>query len=115
MLDKHNFVSLVPPQTPGMLRVAAALVGRADAEDVTQEAVLQAWRSWSSLRSIETLRPWLLRISPSMSVASGTVDRLDASSAIPRVYQMRESRLWQCSSRMPAAVVLMAQGRRSET
>jgi RNA polymerase sigma factor (sigma-70 family) len=44
------------------LRVASALVGPADAEDVAQEAVVRAWRAWDTLRDAGSVRPWLLRI-----------------------------------------------------
>lgn len=44
-------------------RYALRLAGRADiAEDVTQEAMLRAWRSWHSLRDPRVARVWLLRI-----------------------------------------------------
>jgi hypothetical protein len=45
-----------------MIRVAAALVGSADAEDAAQEAASRAWRSWDALRDAEAVRSWLLRI-----------------------------------------------------
>ena len=45
-----------------MLRAAAALVGMADAEDATQEAVVRAWRAWTTLRDETALRGWLLTI-----------------------------------------------------
>jgi RNA polymerase sigma-70 factor (ECF subfamily) len=45
-----------------MVRVAAALVGPADAEDAAQEASVRAWRSWDELRDREAVRSWLLRI-----------------------------------------------------
>lgn len=56
------FVALVPLHTEAMLRVAAALVGPADAEDAAQEAVVRAWQAWATLRDLAALRPWLLRI-----------------------------------------------------
>jgi len=60
--DDTDFATLVPPHTPAMLRVAAALVGSADAEDATQEAIMRAWQSWASLRDPQATRPWLLSI-----------------------------------------------------
>jgi RNA polymerase sigma-70 factor (ECF subfamily) len=45
-----------------MMRVAAALVGLANAEDAAQEAMVRAWRAWATLRDVDSLRPWLLRI-----------------------------------------------------
>jgi RNA polymerase sigma-70 factor, ECF subfamily len=62
MTDDEHFAALVPPLTPAMLRVAAALLGPADAEDAAQEAVTRAWQSWSTLRDPNAVRPWLLRI-----------------------------------------------------
>jgi RNA polymerase sigma-70 factor (ECF subfamily) len=45
-----------------MLRTATALVGRAQAEDAIQEAILRAWQARSTLRERDALRAWLLRI-----------------------------------------------------
>jgi RNA polymerase sigma-70 factor (ECF subfamily) len=60
--SRASFAALVPLHTEAMLRVAAALVGPADAEDATQEAAVRAWQAWDTLRDINALRPWLLRI-----------------------------------------------------
>ncbi len=60
--DGADFAILVPPHAAAMLRVAAALVGSADAEDATQEAIMRAWQSWASLRDPQAARPWLLSI-----------------------------------------------------
>jgi RNA polymerase sigma factor (sigma-70 family) len=60
--DASSFTTLVPLHAPAMLRLAAAYVGPAEAEDVVQEAAMRAWQAWPSLRSAESLRPWLLQI-----------------------------------------------------
>lgn len=60
--DLERFLALVERQTPALLKVAASLVGYADAEDAAQEAVLKAWRARAALRDVEKLRPWLLQI-----------------------------------------------------
>lgn len=65
--DAHDsaytrFVALVPEHMEAVVRVAAALIGTADSEDVAQEAVVRAWRAWPSLRDVAAMRPWLLRI-----------------------------------------------------
>lgn len=60
--EAARFARLVPPYTPAMLRAAAALIGMADAEDATQEAVVRAWQAWSTLRDEAALRGWLLTI-----------------------------------------------------
>ncbi len=57
-----RFEDVCPALAPAVLRVAAALVGSSQAEDVAQEAMLRAWRSWSELRDVTSARPWLLRI-----------------------------------------------------
>jgi RNA polymerase sigma-70 factor (ECF subfamily) len=43
-------------------RLAAHLVGREDADDITQEVFLRAWRSLPSFRGEATARTWLLSI-----------------------------------------------------
>jgi RNA polymerase sigma-70 factor (ECF subfamily) len=57
-----RFEDVCPALAPVVLRVAAALVGSAQAEDAAQEAMLRAWRSWAELRDVAAARPWLLRI-----------------------------------------------------
>ena len=61
-MEYERFSSLVAPHTAAMVRVAAALVGMADAEDAAQEALLRAWQHWPSLRDTGAARTWLLRI-----------------------------------------------------
>ena len=60
--DRRSFAAVAPVYASAMLRVAAALIGPEEAEDAVQEASMRAWLSWSSLRSLESARPWLLRI-----------------------------------------------------
>jgi RNA polymerase sigma factor (sigma-70 family) len=60
--DCADFAALAPLHMTTMLRVAAALVGVADAEDAAQEALTRAWQARSSLRDAAAFRPWLLRI-----------------------------------------------------
>jgi RNA polymerase sigma-70 factor (ECF subfamily) len=58
----NNFAAIVPLHAAAMMRVAAAFVGPAEAEDAAQEAALRAWQSWSTLRDVNAVRPWLLQI-----------------------------------------------------
>ena len=58
----RSFADIVPLYAPAMLRVAAALVGPAEAEDAVQEASMRAWQSWPTLRDVNAVRPWLLQI-----------------------------------------------------
>lgn len=60
--DAERFAALVPPHAAVMLRVAASLIGPADAEDAAQEAVMRAWQSWAQLRDHTAVRGWLLTI-----------------------------------------------------
>ncbi|HEV2460960.1 MAG TPA: RNA polymerase sigma factor [Ktedonobacterales bacterium] len=57
-----SFADIVPLYAPAMLRVAAALVGPAEAEDAVQEASMRAWQAWPTLRNVDAVRPWLLQI-----------------------------------------------------
>jgi len=61
-MDYERFAVLVTPHAEVMARVAAALVGVVDADDVAQEALMRAWRSWPSLRAPDSTRAWLLQI-----------------------------------------------------
>ncbi|MBA3824007.1 MAG: sigma-70 family RNA polymerase sigma factor [Ktedonobacterales bacterium] len=60
--EREAFAALVTLHTPAMVRVAASLVGVADAEDAAQEAILRAWKAWAHLRDQNAVRAWLLRI-----------------------------------------------------
>src|SRR5512146_3404681 len=57
-----EFAPVVQPHLPAILRVARAMVGSADAEDVAQEAITRAWQSFATLREAGAARAWLLRI-----------------------------------------------------
>lgn len=61
-LSDRAFVARVTPHLPALVRVTAALVGQADAEDAAQEAIVRAWQALASLRDVEAFRSWLLRI-----------------------------------------------------
>jgi RNA polymerase sigma factor (sigma-70 family) len=56
------FAAQLSQHIAAVLRVAAALVGVADAEDAAQEAILRGWQAWPTLRDPMSVRPWLLRI-----------------------------------------------------
>ena len=57
--ESEDFVALVGPWVAEMYRVAAAIVGSAEAADVTQDALVDAWRGFSRLRDRGRVRPWL--------------------------------------------------------
>jgi RNA polymerase sigma factor (sigma-70 family) len=56
------FQQLVDEHWRDVARLAAALAGSADAEDVAQQAWLQALRAYPSLEHGRNLRSWLLTI-----------------------------------------------------
>ncbi len=60
--DQEGCEALVPRHLAAMLRVAAALVGVAEAEDAAQEALVRSWQAWPTLRDVSAQRPWLLRM-----------------------------------------------------
>jgi RNA polymerase sigma factor (sigma-70 family) len=61
-MDAERFAVLMHEQRQTVLRVAAALVGLADAEDATQEAIMRGLQARHTLRDVASLRPWLIRI-----------------------------------------------------
>jgi len=75
-----TFERLVGPWVDEMYRAAAAIVGEADARDVTQEALLDAWRGFARFRDPERVRPWLHAI-----VANRSRKHLRARRSRPRV------------------------------
>ncbi len=61
--DESAFGDIVDQYSSLMLRTAAMIVGDRDvAEDVVQDAFIQAWHHLSDLREANALRPWLMRI-----------------------------------------------------
>ncbi len=60
--DLEAYALLVEGSWTRLVRLARSIVGDADAEDVTQEALLAAWRRIGSLRRPESVDAWLTRI-----------------------------------------------------
>lgn len=61
--DAEAFEDIVDQYSPLMLRTATMIVGDRDiAEDVVQDALIQAWQHLPDLREPSALRPWLMRI-----------------------------------------------------
>ena len=66
--DRHAFGVLVDQETAVIYRACLRILGRPhDAEDVTQEAFLIAFRSIRGFRGEGSLRGWLLRIATRQS------------------------------------------------
>lgn len=60
--DSASFGELVRRSAPRLLSVAGQLVGQASAEDVVQEAMLNAWRGLPSFAGRAAFGTWLHRI-----------------------------------------------------
>jgi RNA polymerase sigma-70 factor, ECF subfamily len=61
--DQEAFGEIVDQYSTLMLRTASMIVGDRDiAEDVVQDALIQAWNHLGDLRKAGALRPWLMRI-----------------------------------------------------
>ncbi|MBA3779534.1 MAG: RNA polymerase sigma factor [Chloroflexi bacterium] len=60
--DADAFDRLVSQHADGAYRLAAAIVGPADAADVVQDAFIDAWRGLRSLREVDRFEAWLRRI-----------------------------------------------------
>jgi RNA polymerase sigma-70 factor (ECF subfamily) len=61
--DHEAFRLLVQQHSTVMLRTAAMIVGDHDsAEDIVQDALIQAWHHLPDLRNTGALRSWLMRI-----------------------------------------------------
>jgi RNA polymerase sigma-70 factor (ECF subfamily) len=61
--DQMAFSEIVDQYGTLMLRTASMIVGDRDiAEDVVQDALIQAWHHLADLRKAGALRPWLMRI-----------------------------------------------------
>ncbi len=61
-MNDDRFLPIISPHISSILRVATALAGPAEAEDVVQEALTRAWQSRHTLRDERAARAWLLRI-----------------------------------------------------
>src|ERR1700676_2563378 len=51
----HDLYRLVSPHLVSAIHTAAAFVGKSDAEDAVQEAILCAWKAWPSLRQRDSV------------------------------------------------------------
>jgi RNA polymerase sigma-70 factor (ECF subfamily) len=65
--DRDAFEQLVAEHLDAVYRIAAAIVGPADAMDVTQETFVAAWQQLPSLRTPDAFVGWLRRIAVNRS------------------------------------------------
>ena len=62
------FVAVVEAERPKLRTYIAAIVGRGDADEVTQDAFLRAYRALPGFRGDGPLEAWLLRIARSAAI-----------------------------------------------
>ncbi|MGA2530752.1 MAG: sigma-70 family RNA polymerase sigma factor [Acidimicrobiales bacterium] len=60
--DESAFAAFIRGSQPEVWRFCAYLIGRADADDATQETYLASWRALPSFRGESSARTWLLVI-----------------------------------------------------
>jgi RNA polymerase sigma-70 factor (ECF subfamily) len=66
--DLHAFEALVERHRDVVVRVAARIAGREEAEDVSQDAFLRAFHRLGRFRSDASFRAWLLQITHNAAV-----------------------------------------------
>jgi RNA polymerase sigma-70 factor (ECF subfamily) len=106
--DRRAFDVLVERETRAIYRACLRILGRPhDAEDVTQESFVAAYRAMSTYRGEGSLRAWLLRIATRQAFRRLAQRRPTADlDAIP------EPRLADASSE-PTRVLLASEGQRA--
>lgn len=61
--EDECFISLVKKYKLNMFRLAKSIVHNdSDAEDAVGEAILKAYQNLGSLRSIDSMKPWIMKI-----------------------------------------------------
>ena len=83
-MDSQDFVRLIPPHLIAALHTAAVMLGREEAEDAVQEAIIRAWQARATLREPDAVRAWFLRITVNVCQAwqrgrYGTTRRMTTS------------------------------------
>jgi len=99
-----EFEALVEPWVAEMYRLAAAVVGVESAEDVTQDALVDAWRGLRRLRDPSRVRPWLHSI-----VVHRASKHLRALRSRPRLIAVQPDEVWHGSRAFPDPAVDVAQ------
>ncbi len=60
--DEAQFTQMIDPYVLDILRTATVFIGVSQAEDITQEVLIRAWQSFSTLKDKAAIRSWVLRI-----------------------------------------------------
>jgi len=108
-VDRETFGRLMLEQLPAAQRFAIRLCGNADAaEEIVQEALLKAARSWKSYRGDAAFKTWLFAIvvnafrdhcRRSLKTQAMPQEIFDAKSASP-TRQIEADELWEAVARM---------------
>lgn len=103
------FEELIEPHGPVVFRVAARVVGRQDAEDVAQEALLRAFHRLDRFTGRGAFRAWLLQIAHNTALnelarrtpepAGATEDLGSGSGSAPRSAERGPARLLEDAER----------------
>ena len=106
--DRRAFEVLVERETGAVYRACLRVLGRPhDAEDVTQESFVAAYRAIASYRGDGSLRAWLLRIATRQAFR-----RLAQRRPVAELDAIPEPRLADASSE-PTRLLLAAEGQRT--
>lgn len=115
-MTREEFTGAVLAHSRDMYRAARAMLPcDADAEDAVGQAVLLAWQSIGRLRTPESIRPWLVKITVNcarrqLRRRGGTVSLEDVSPAAASREDTYSCGLWEAVLALPpeqrAAVVL---------
>jgi hypothetical protein len=87
--DRHALAAAVRSSQAEVWRLAAHLVGPEDADDVTQDVFVHAWRALPAFRGDASGRTWL---SPSRAVRAPTPSARGSAGAASRPVSPRSSR-----------------------
>ena len=84
--DHAALANVVQRHAPGLRAHCYRMLGSfQEAEDLTQEALLRAWRKKDTLRSTSSMRAWLYRIA-----TNACLDHLQREQRRPRMYEPSE-------------------------
>ena len=94
LASAETFDSFYLRELPGLVLLARALTGSAYADDVAQEAMLEAYRRWDDVRGFESPTGWVRRVCANKAV-SGLRRREVEARALLR---------WRAQRPMPVAM-----------
>src|SRR5690554_993546 len=84
--NRQFYEQLVSDELDRLYRTAWRLTGSTvEAEDLTQEVFLKAWRSIDKLRRVAAVRPWLFRV-----LRTTWIDKLRKSGRRPQLVALDE-------------------------